>query len=155
MKISKTQLRQIIKEELEALREAGWGGAAAWLDEPEEEPQKRHLPFSDDPEEEDEQEYLPWDTPMAQDFSEPEEGPHQAPDPELEPTIRGDVDRPPHLSRQQWAALKKKLKSTGQTSWAEEYPPLTPEEIDLLLMKLTGVTPEESRAYAAAQNLKK
>jgi len=150
MKISKTQLRQIIKEELEALREAGWGGAAAWLDEPEEEPQKRHLPFSDDPEEEEGQEYLPWDTDtMAQDFSGP---PYADLDPEAD-EIRADVDRPPHLTRQQWAALKKKLKASGQTSWRAEREggPLTPEEIDLLMQKLFGLPPEEAAAWKDKQ----
>jgi hypothetical protein len=132
MKITEQRLKKIIKEELAAhVQEAGWGGAAAWLDEPEEEEtQKRHLPFLDDPEE-----------------------PRRDPTPE---ELRADVDRPPHLSRQQWAALKKKLKSSGQTSWhpekaQKEYLPwdTEDEEEDLspadLVPRLVGIEPVKKK----------
>jgi hypothetical protein len=88
MKISKQRLKEIIKEELaELIQEGDWGGAAPWS-----EPEPERPP----------QEATPQNT--APPGTSPED-------------IGTDVDRPPNLSRKQWAALKKKLKHTGQTSW--------------------------------------
>ena len=130
MKISKQRLKEIIKEELtELIQEGDWGGAAPWS-----EPEPERPP----------QEATPQNT--APPGTSPED-------------IRGDVDRPPHLSREQWAALKKKLKSGGQTSWSVDPsdsaaaqsaqhkepssgPPATPEEREVMLRKLLGLDPE-------------